>query len=393
MENNNKKVKILAITACCMVVVIAIILFIIAKLNNDDETEPSIVTNESGLSAPTNIVSEVTKIENNDNNISKDNGEGSDLDHNDSSADEISRMPQDTENIKENVTVILGDYKGIKVDYSPIIITDEDIDTELRYLKSENTEIVDMPDRPFKEGDMAVITYKGYVDNMLIDDLYVICLQVILGRGTMPEIIENEIIGRTKGEKFTADIDYPEDYSLEAVAGKTVHFEIEIVDGFIFDIPVINDEFIKKVTKYSTVGEYKTNTKAELQKEQDDIAYEAAMKELKEKVIGNCTFTGPIDDEIKKQYVIRLNSENAKYQEEYSMDAATYQELFNGIPAAQYGQMLLDQVTTEVKYNYVLDEIAKKENLAASNPDADIVKLHEIAAQIVTDSAVLQGEN
>lgn len=389
--DKNKKVKILAIVACCMVVVIAVIILIIVKINNSDETDKNdktIALADNDLDTPVTIGDEVSKVENNTSDNEKNSSEDNGLDNNDSSKDATP-----TENVKEAVKVNLGDYKSIEVDYSPIIISDEDIDTELMYLKSENTEIVDMPDRPFKEGDMAVITYKGYADNMLIDDLYVICLQVILGRGTMPEIIENEIIGRTKGDKFTADIDYPEDYGLEAVAGKTVHFEVEIVDGFIFDIPEINDEFIKKVTDYSTVDEYRTNTKAELQKEQDDIAYEAAMKELKEKVIGNCTFTGPIDDEIKKQYVIRLNSENAKYQEEYSMDAATYQEFFNGIPAAQYGQMLLDQVTTEVKYNYVLDEIAKKENLAASNQDADSVKLRELAEQLIIKSAVIDGLN
>lgn len=384
MGNKSSKTKILVISAVCLIVVIVALVIVIVCINKDNESN-------------TNSVNTVTSDTIDDTNTDADNNSNPEItksvieDGPDDITSSLASDPSPTESAKETVSVTLGEYKGIKVNYSPVIITDEDIDNRLNSLKSEYTYAVDMPDRPFENGDIAIVTYRGIADNMVIDDLYVVGLQVVLGKGYMPENFENEIIGRKIGDTFTLDIDYPEDSNVIEAAGKTVHFDVELEDGFIFEIPEINDEFINEVTEYSTVEEYRTSTKEEMQKEQNDIAYDNAIHDLKTRITDNCIYSESINDEIKKEYVLRLNSENAQYQDAYMMDAATFYEYYYGIPASEYSSMLMDEVTMSVKFTYALDEIIKAEGIDKANPNADRIKLRELAEQFVIDSAIIDG--
>ena len=372
MDNKSSKTKILVIMACCMLAVVVALVIVIVCLNKKDESRP---VGEEVVSATTTtptVNAEIDPMKKNENEISE---VSNDKEENTSTPTEIVES--------DPITITVGEYQGIKVDYSPKIITDADIDKQLAELRREYTEIIDMPDRSFENGDMAIITYKGKVEGELIPELYAVCLQVILGRGYLPDVFEDEILKRKKGENFSLSIDYPDDFSeIPEIAGKTVVFDVELVDGFIFYTPEIDDEFIKTSTGYSTVEEYRNTLKENLQKKQDDLAYETAISDLKNKVIENTTFTGPIDSEIKKQYVIKINELNNQYQEDYMLDAATYYYIYYGIPTEQYTASVMEDVTREVKYNYILQKIASEKGISVEEAD-----------KLIVDSAIFEGLN
>ena len=187
MGNKSSKTKILVISAVCLIVVIVALVIVIICINKDNESN-------------TTSVNTVTSDTIDDTNTHADNNSNPEItklvieEGPDDITSSLASDPSPTESAKETVSVTLGEYKGIKVDYSPVIITDEDVDNRLNSLKSEYTYATDMPDRPFEKGDIAIVTYRGIADNMVIDDLYVVGLQVVLGKGYMPENFENEII-------------------------------------------------------------------------------------------------------------------------------------------------------------------------------------------------------
>ena len=370
MGKGNSKTKMLIIIACGMLAIVAVLIVIIISVNKKDEPQTD------GINTDNTVI--------NTENIITGEADGEKIATTPVSDDKASEQdtPTPTKTVAaDSITVTLGQYQGIKVDYSPVIITDSDIDAQLNSLRSEYTDIIDMPDRPFEKGDMVIVTYEGKLEGKLIQELYGVCFQDILGRGMLPDVFENEIIGRKKGDTFSISMDYPEDFKeIPEVAGKTVIFDVSLVDGFIFYTPEIDDAFIKENTEYSSLEEYKTKTKAELQKIQDDIAYEASIMEIKKIVVGNASFEGPIDSEIKKQYVLQINKLNSQFQEEYGIDVAEYYEWFYGIPAEQYTASVMNDVTTETKYNYILQQIAAEKGITTEEAD-----------KLVFDSAVIEG--
>ena len=270
------------------------------------------------------------------------------------------------------VQFTLGEYKGLKVSCSPVTISDDDIEKQLELLQNENSAIIDLPDRPFEYGDLAIVNYIGRVDGIKIDELYANSYQVILGENILPPIIEERIVGSRIGDMFDVEIDYPTDYSgIDGLAGKTVIFSIELIDGFTYYVPEITDSFIKENTDYSSVNEYKTKEKERLQSLENERAEDAVLDSLKRQVVDNCTFPSYIDNQVKRYYVLTLDEENTYLMDTYMMNADTYYQYVYGYEPGEYAKKLMDSINYDTKYNYVLDEIAKKESIEVTEAEFD----------------------
>ncbi len=353
------KNKILIIIASVFVVVAVVLVVVIAKISNDsDKPETDTITDVTGqVENPSPTEADITTKPDQDvinNSTEKD-------------PDDIKTTDAD---LQDNTEFILGEYKGLKAEYSPVIITESDIDFNLQLLQDENSNVADLPDRPFESGDLAIVTYDGRVDGVEIREFYVECIQVILGNNMIPAAMEDKIIGARVGDVFDVDVDYPSDYTaLKEVAGKTVNFRVELIDGFTYSVPDITDTFIKENTEYSSVSEYRTKELERLQALENEKAEEAVAFSLKKQVVNNCTFPSSIENQVKKQYVIQLNEDNDAAMENYLMDADTYYQYVYGYEPGEYAKKLMDSINYDTKYNYALDEIAKKEGIEVTDAE------------------------
>jgi len=358
--------KMLIVIASMLVIAIVILVIVIVKIKADDGDEK-----DSGSGS----IAVVTTEENagNAKGLEEDKNVEANLNVTNEPLDDGENTPTKNEEVlpgDKEAKVFLGDYKGIKAEYSPIIITDEDVESNLEYLRDENTVLVKLPNRAFEEGDMAIVSYIGKVDGKEIDEIEVVYLQVVLGKGLIQNAIEESIIGKRIGDVFDVQVEYPSDYtSIKELAGKTVVFTVELADGFEFSIPEINDSFIKEYTEYNSVSEYKTKEKERLQNEQNEIARKETENEIKHKLVDSCSFEGDIDNEIKKAYVLLLDQQNNDLIEKYWIDVETYYQLAYDYEPGEYSRMLMESVTYDIKYTYILDEIVKKENLQMTDEE------------------------
>lgn len=349
MKSNNKKLIIIASTMLVVAIILVVVIVCVNKDNTDDTTDQGtdlVVTDTVPTKQPeiTEVVSPVV-------------------------TDVPEVTPTDTV-IQEEVKFTLGEYKGLKASYSPNTVSDSDIDYNLKLIQEENSTVVDLTDRAFEEGDLAIVNYLGRVDGIKIDELYVNSLQVILGNNMVPSVMEEKIIGSKIGDMFEVDIDYPADYTaLKEIAGKTVTFSVELIAGFTYSVPEINDSFIKDNTEYSSVSEYKTKEKERLQNQENEKAEEAVIDSLKRQVVDNCTFPESVDNQVKRAYVLQLQDENTYLQENYWMDADTYYQYVYGYEPGEYAKELMDSINYDTKYNYALDEIAKKEGIEVTEAE------------------------
>ena len=90
--------------------------------------------------------------------------------------------------------------------------------------------------------------------------------------------LQKAIIGHNIGEKFDITVTFPTEYHSEELAGKEAIFKISLNAIKFNELPALDDEFVKDVSEFDTVDEYKADIKAKLEKknEQDaDNAVEA----------------------------------------------------------------------------------------------------------------------
>lgn len=60
----------------------------------------------------------------------------------------------------------LGKYKGIEIPKIEYNVSDEDINHELSHMQEHNSRLISIDDRPVEKGDITVIDFEGFVDEI-----------------------------------------------------------------------------------------------------------------------------------------------------------------------------------------------------------------------------------
>ncbi|MCR5685211.1 MAG: trigger factor [Lachnospiraceae bacterium] len=268
-----------------------------------------------------------------------------------------------------HVTVTLGEYKGLEVDFPSIEVTAEDINNELADFLDEHSEMQEITDRPSQNGDTLNIDYTGYMDGEEFDGGTDTDVEFVLGSGQFFEAFEDGLVGREVGE-YTLDLTFPEDY-YEDIAGKPVTFVVTINSISEKWTPALTDELIEANTEYKTVNEYKAYIEGYLTEEYTEEAEEQVDGMIVEKAVENASFSGDIDEEIEDLTVQYMSYYDSMAQNYYGIDGATLFSYFYGMDEEQYKNYLKDESAYTIKLQYMLDEVAKVEELSYTQEEYD----------------------
>ncbi|MBO7634906.1 MAG: trigger factor [Lachnospiraceae bacterium] len=269
-----------------------------------------------------------------------------------------------------NVTVTLGQYKGIEVDYEYTPVTDEDVDDQIDAFMEDSSEEIEITDRPAEMGDVVLIDYTGYMDGEEFEGGADTDFELELGSGRFIPGFEEGLVGANTGETVDVNVTFPDPYTNnEAYSGKPAKFVVTVNAIYTLEVPELNDEFIAENTEYSTVEEYRNSIREELEAEATQEADDIAQNAIAQKVIENCTFEGDIDEEIADTVAYWKDYYDNMYKSYYGMDAATLFAMYYGWTPAEYDKFMEDQYTFTIKYSRTLDKIAEVEGFDVSEEE------------------------
>jgi trigger factor len=99
--------------------------------------------------------------------------------------------------------------------------------------------------RPSVAGDRVVIAFEGTLNGESFTNGRVNDFPVVLGSAQMIPGFEDRLTGVEAGATLEFDLDFPEEYPGEKLAGKTGHFSIEVKAVEVPELPELNAEFLK----------------------------------------------------------------------------------------------------------------------------------------------------
>lgn len=267
-----------------------------------------------------------------------------------------------------NVTTILGEYKGISVDYPDTTVDAADIESEIDYFLSGLEEAVEVTDRPIQEGDSVDIDYAGYRDGVAFEGGTGNNPELVIGSGQFIPGFEEGLIGVSVGETVSLDLTFPENYGNADLAGAAVVFEVTVNSITEYVIPELTDELVAENTDCSTIEEYKAYIADGLLEqnieEADDMVKSLALRQ----VVDNASFTGEIAEEIADYAVEYKSYYDSLCGSYFGIDAVTYFG-YMGYTEDDFYQMINEEAEYTIKYQHVLDEIRAVENLELSDED------------------------
>lgn len=257
----------------------------------------------------------------------------------------------------------LKDYVGVTVPYRSPEVLDAEVESRIEEIRKQKADFVNLDPRPAESGDVAVIDLES-VAGIEGEPLTAQGMQVELGAPeTMAPFSEN-IVGMSPGDEKVIQVEYPEEYAQERLAGKKVDFNVVLRLLQKKELPELNDEFAKDLGDFQTLEELRSTVRANILREREVAAQRVAKESIIDRLIENHEFPVPeayVDRQIDI-YIDRFVSDQAAQ----GRDPRKVQLDRNKVKEA-----MRDRAVREVKGSLLVDRIAEKEAIATTQDELD----------------------
>lgn len=280
--------------------------------------------------------------------------------------------------------VKLGDYKGLNVPKNEVNITDEDVEKQLKMFQDRQGKLVDAPEgAEVKDGDFTTLDFKGFVDGEAFDGGEGKDYPLQIGSNSFIPGFEDQLVGAKIGEERDVNVKFPEEYHAKELAGKNATFKCTIRSIKTKELPAIDDELAKKVSKFETLDELKADIRKNLEENAERTAENDQKSAAIEMATNNITVDIPavmIDNR-----VTAMIQEMAMRLEQQGMKLEQYLQ-YAGTDIAKLREQYRETAEKNVKTDLMLEEVAKAEDIKVEAKDLD----EEVAAMAAAYGATPQ---
>jgi trigger factor len=255
----------------------------------------------------------------------------------------------------------LPDLTGLSVIVDNAVITVDDVEEYLSTLR-ERFASLKTAQRPAENGDYTTIDLSASVDGKPVDDAQASGLSYQIGSGTMLEGLDDVLIGMSGGDSatFTSELAGGES------AGEQADVTVTVQSVKVKELPELDDDFAQLASEFDTLGELRADTRKQLERirrlRQATQARDRAVEAL----------VDAIDIPLPEKFV--------EHEMEHSRQSVDEQLARLRMSLADYLQTreqsqedfdteLLTQAQRSVKTGFVLDEVARSEDISVSQAE------------------------
>lgn len=268
-------------------------------------------------------------------------------------------------------------YKGIEVEKkaAPKILT-KDVDERIKAIQEQNARLVTSEDGKAEKGDVVDIDFEGYVDSEKFDGGTAQGVELEIGKGQFIAGFEDQIIGHKVGEEFEINVTFPETYHVASLASKPAVFKTKLNKIQKKDLPVVDDEFVKDVSEFENLEDFKKDIKKKLSDEAKakneretetevmDKFLELIKAEIPEALVKNKAF------ELVREFEYRLKSQGIALKDYMA---------YTGLTVEKMVENFMPEAEKTVKVDLGLKKVAELEKISVS--DEEIEKEYEAIAK------------
>ncbi|MBE6654727.1 MAG: trigger factor [Ruminococcaceae bacterium] len=257
----------------------------------------------------------------------------------------------------------IGEYKGIEATRDAVVVSDEAVDAEINNVRERNARETEVTDRAVENGDEITFDFDGYVDGVAFDGGKSENYNLKVGSGSFIPGFEEQIVGKAIGEKFDINVTFPAEYHAAELANKEAVFKCVVHAIKVRELPELDDEFVKDVSEFDTVDEYRADVKAKLQEKADKEEDAKVDGQLMDKLVETLDVDVPEAmfetevDAMMRDYETRL-----RYQ---GLDLETFMR-YTGQTVDAMKAQFRPQAEKQVKTRLALEAVAKAENFEAT---------------------------
>lgn len=187
---------------------------------------------------------------------------------------------------------------------------------------------------------------------------------VDIGAAANPPGFDEALLGLTTGDDKTFDITYPADYAIKELAGTTVTYEVTVKAIRKRMVPALDDEFAKDLGEFESLEALRARVQEDLQHEAKHEAEREMRAELMKQLATRVTFDVP--QALLEREIDRRVEEFVRRLIDQQIDP-----MKTNINWEDFRERQKEAAAEAVRGALVLDEVARRENVAVSQEDVE----------------------
>jgi trigger factor len=255
----------------------------------------------------------------------------------------------------------LPEYTGVEVSVPDATPSDDDIEEQVQALRERFATLTTV-ERAAQDGDFVTIDLAASKDGAAIEEAQATGMSYKVGSGTMLDGLDESLLGLEAGGSAT----FASTLAGGDLAGQPVDVEVRVHAVKEQDLPELDDDFAQSASEFDTVEELRADLRTRLERgkrlEQAAAARDAVLEALLAKMEVPLP-EGAVDEEVTAR------RESIRQQLTYAgMTEAKYLES-EGQSEEDFATEMESRVRASLAAQFVLDEIAKKEELSVAEQE------------------------
>lgn len=190
--------------------------------------------------------------------------------------------------------VQLGEYKNLSAEKVVEPVTDEQVDEQIEQMRAHHANLIDAAEGDkIVDGDFITLDYVGTIDGEKFAGGEAKDQPLEIGAHKFIGNFEEQLIGAKVGEARTVKVTFPDNYHSKDVAGKDAVFECKINSIKHRELPALDDAFVKKVSKFETLADYRADIRKNMEAQAERRAVEAQRTAIIDQAVANMTVDLP----------------------------------------------------------------------------------------------------
>ncbi|WP_059013365.1 trigger factor [Streptomyces specialis] len=256
----------------------------------------------------------------------------------------------------------IPDYSGISVTVDAIEVADEDVDSAVERLR-ERFATTTVVERAAAEGDVVKIDLEARVDGEVLEDGVAKGVNYTIGSGQMLDGLDEAVTGLEAGGTAT----FTSELKGGSAAGREAEITVTVESVSSRELPELDDDFAQLASQFDTLEELREDSRRRLA---DEKKYQQAT-EAQEKVLDALLelVEVPMPQKLLADE-IQTRKHNLEHHQlsQLGIDLDAYLAIQEKT-AEEFDAELKEQAEKGIRTQFVLDEIAKRENLNVSQAE------------------------
>jgi trigger factor len=287
-----------------------------------------------------------------------------------------------TATIEIRPEVTASDYKGVAVTRRTREVADADVEREIASLEEASTQWLDV-ERPAQDGDLLVVDHVRLdARGQSLKSSRRRDVEILLGSEGLLPAFQEGLTGAAAGESRTLKVSYPADFSHADLAGKDVQFHVKVRKIREKKARLRDDNWARETFGVESLGDLTARIRLNLEGEAKLASRREAEDALVEAIVDKNAVPVP------ERWLERKTEEELDELVRRAGQPVPEGEL------AGLKERVRTALERQVKREFLLDAIARQENLVVTDPEVgeELGKLLAAGGRVAQEFRALSPE-